>query len=150
MLMYPLAVISNGLAIQYNGSFVPDRYVINEFDDMFTLICVGTQGNGQLTWFAENSQDLDMRLANIRGQAGNFSGSFVVEGVEISVVYSRNEARLTAAMVMSSYNETFKCYSGESQASTRVLTTTGIYVDKMVCNVIMTSNLYYRNVSHIA
>ena len=135
MLMYPLAVISNGLAIQYNGSFVPDRYVINEFDDMFTLICVGTQGNGQLTWFAENSPDLEMRLANIRGQAGNFSGSFVVEGVEISVVYSRNEARLTAPMVI---NETLKCYSGESQANTRVTTTTGTCVDIMVCNIVIT------------
>lgn len=125
LLLSPPAEISNGLAIQYNGSFVPDQYVINEFDDQFTLICVGTQGNGELSWFAE-SNAVETELRNIRGQAGNFSGSFVVEGVNISVAYSCNEARLTASMVMSAYNETFKCYSGESQASTRVLTTTGM------------------------
>ena len=91
MLLSPPAEISNGLAIQYNGSFVPDQYVINEFDDQFTLICVGTQGNGVLSWFAE-SNAVETELRNVRGQASNFSGSFVVEGVNISVVYSRNEA----------------------------------------------------------
>ena len=118
---------SNGIAIQYNGTFVPDEYVINNFEDTFTIICVGTEGNGQLSWFAETSGVLEERFRNIRSQAGNYSGSFELEGVQYTVRYSRNEARVTVSMVMPNYTETFKCYSSESFYSTRVLTTTGTY-----------------------
>lgn len=119
---------ANGIAIQYEGAFVPNEYVINNFDDTFTILCVGTGGNGQLSWFAENSGTLEERFRNIRSQAGNYSGSFEVEGVQYSVNYSRNEARVTGSMVMPTYTETFKCYSSESFHSTRVLTTTGTYL----------------------
>ena len=118
---------ANGIAIQYDGTFVPDEYVINNFEDTFTIICVGTEGNGQLSWFAETSGALEERFRNIRSQAGNYSGSFEFEGVQYAVSYSRNEARVTASMVMPTYTKTFKCYSSESFRSRRVVTTTGTY-----------------------
>ena len=127
MLLSSHTVTSNGIAIQYDGTFVPDEYVINNFEDTFTIICVGTEGNGQLSWFAETSGALEERFRNIRSQAGNYSGSFEFEGVQYTVRYSRNEARVTVSMVMPTYTETFKCYSSESFRSRRVVTTTGTY-----------------------
>ena len=128
MILPTYTVAANGIAIRYEGAFVPNEYVINNFDDTFTILCVGTEGNGQLSWFAENSGALEEQFRNIRSQAGDYSGSFVVEGVQYSVNYSRNEAQVTGSMVMPTYTETFKCYSSESFRSTRVLTTTGTYL----------------------
>ena len=91
-------------------------------------MCFGTEGNGQLVWFAEN-EEASVVLDAFRGQSGAFSGT--VRGVNVTVIYSGNRATLFVANV-SAYSDTFKCYSDESGLSRTVTATTGEFASYTV------------------
>ena len=106
-----------------NGDFLPNDHVVNEFIDVpsfsVEFVCYGTDGNGQLSWFAEEANGL---LDPLKGQTGVFP--LKVNGANVTVIYSGNVARLFISELRQ-YSDTFKCFSEESGLFRMVTATAG-------------------------
>ena len=121
-----LSLSTDEVVISMNGNFLPDDFVVNDFIDVpsfsVEFVCYGTDGNGQLNWFAEENQEANGLLDPLRGETGVFQ--LTVNGANVTVIYSGNVARLFVSELRQ-YSDTFKCFSEESGLFRMVTGTAG-------------------------